>query len=53
MTVVDDGKVVVWDLHTRTEAAVLAGPGGGIQNAQVSPDGTTLYTSAVGGVLLA
>ncbi|MBV9335859.1 MAG: hypothetical protein JO243_08190, partial [Solirubrobacterales bacterium] len=53
VTVGDDGKVVVWDLHTRTEAAVLAGPGGRIQDAQVSPDGTTLYTSAVGGVLLA
>ena len=36
-----------------TELAALPGPAGRVQGAQVSPDGTTLYTAAIGGELLA
>jgi WD40 repeat protein len=53
ITVGDDGKVIVWDPADLDELAVLSGPGERVQDAQVSPDGSTLYTSAVGGVLLA
>ena len=53
MTAGDDGRVIVWDPATGTEAAVLPGPAGHVEDAKVSPDGSTLYTSAVGGVVLA
>jgi WD40 repeat protein len=45
--------VIVWDTPTRTEAAVLSGPAGHLEDAKMSPDGSTLYTSALGGVVLA
>ncbi len=50
---VGDGKVIVWDPDRATELAELPGPAGRVQGAQVSPDGTTLYTAAIGGELLA
>jgi WD40 repeat protein len=53
VTVGDDNKVIVWDPKTITPRAVLSGPVGQVQNAQVSPDGTTLYTSSLEGVMLA
>jgi WD40 repeat protein len=48
-----DGRVILWDLRAREQAVVLPGPAERVQDAQVSPDGSTLYTAAVGGVLLA
>jgi DNA-binding SARP family transcriptional activator/WD40 repeat protein len=53
VTIGDDGKVITWDPKTRTETALVSGPAGHVREATVSPDGTTLYTAAVGGVLLA
>jgi WD40 repeat protein/DNA-binding SARP family transcriptional activator len=53
MTVGDDGRLIVWNPARATETAVLPSPPGRIQDARVSPNGWTLYTAAVGGVLLA
>jgi WD40 repeat protein/DNA-binding SARP family transcriptional activator len=53
ITVGDDGKVIVWDPDTLGALFTLPGPSERVQDAQVSPDGSTLYTAAVGGVLLA
>ncbi|MGN6167862.1 MAG: nSTAND1 domain-containing NTPase [Solirubrobacteraceae bacterium] len=50
---VGDDKVIVWDPKRATDVAELPGPAGHVQGAQVSPDGTTLYTAALGGELLA
>ena len=50
---VGDDKVIVWDPKRATEVAELPGPAGRVQGEQVSPDGTTLYTAALGGELLA
>lgn len=53
VTVGDDGRAIVWDPTTGAEATTLPGPAGHVENAQVSPDGSTLYTAALGGVVLA
>ncbi len=53
VTVGDDGKVIVWDPRDLDQLAVLPGPSERVRDARVSPDGSTLYTSGVGGVLLA
>lgn len=50
---VGDDKVIVWNPKRATEVAELPGPAGHVQGAQISPDGTTLYTAALGGELLA
>jgi WD40 repeat protein/DNA-binding SARP family transcriptional activator len=50
---VGDDKVIVWDPKRDTEVAQLSGPAGRVQGAQVSPHGTTLYTAALGGEVLA
>ena len=50
---VGDDKVIVWDPQRATELAALPGPAGRVQGAQLSPDGTTLYTAGIGGELLA
>jgi WD40 repeat protein/DNA-binding SARP family transcriptional activator len=53
MTVDNDGQVIVWSPATRSEVAVLSGPAGRMRNATISPSGSTLYTAAFGGALLA
>ena len=53
MTVGDDGKVIVWDPRSGRRMVALPGPAGHVQDAQVSPDGSTLYTAGSGGVMLA
>ena len=53
ITVGDDGEVLAWAPGAGTVPTVMPGPPGRVQDAEVSPDGSTLYTSAVGGVLLA
>jgi WD40 repeat protein/DNA-binding SARP family transcriptional activator len=53
ITVGDDGKVIVWDPKALDQLKVLPGAPERVQDAQLGPDGATLYTSAVGGVLLA
>jgi WD40 repeat protein len=45
--------VIVWDSRTGIQERAMVGPAGHVQDAQVSPDGSTLYTAGVGGVLLA
>jgi WD40 repeat protein/DNA-binding SARP family transcriptional activator len=52
VTVGDDGKVIVWDPAAVAVLKVLPGAPERVQDAQLGPDGATLYTSAVGGVLL-
>ncbi len=52
-TVADDGKVTLWDSRGSGARTVLTGPAGDVDDAQVSSDGSTLYTAGVGGVLLA
>jgi WD40 repeat protein/DNA-binding SARP family transcriptional activator len=51
LTAGNDGRVIIWNPTDRAEDAVLPGPAERVQDARVSPDGTTLYTAAVGGVL--
>jgi DNA-binding SARP family transcriptional activator/WD40 repeat protein len=53
VTAGDDGRAIVWDTHTHTERAVLPGPAVHIENAQISSDGSTLFTAGLGGELLA
>jgi WD40 repeat protein/DNA-binding SARP family transcriptional activator len=53
VTVGDDGKVIVWDPDTLDPLKVLPGAPERVQDAQLGRGGETLYTSAVGGVLLA
>jgi WD40 repeat protein len=53
MTVGDDGRVIVWDPRSGRRLLALPGPAGHVQDAQVSPDGSTLYTAGTGGVMLA
>jgi WD40 repeat protein len=53
ITVGDDGKVIIWDPDALDQLRVLPGAPERVQDAQLGPDGATLYTSAVGGVLLA
>ena len=52
VTVGDDGRTIIWDPKTAMPSAVLAGPPGQILDAAITSDGATLYTSALGGVLL-
>jgi WD40 repeat protein/DNA-binding SARP family transcriptional activator len=47
-----DNKVIIWHPQTARPAEVLAAPAEQVQYVAFSPDGTTLYTSSVGGVLL-
>ncbi len=53
VTVGDDDKVIVWDPKTAIPVTVLPGPAGQVQGAKISPDGATLYTASLGGVMLA
>jgi WD40 repeat protein len=48
----NDNKVIVWDPQTAKSAEVLTAPAAQVQYVAFSPDGTTLYTSSLGGVLL-
>ena len=47
-----DNKVIVWDPQVATAAEVLTAPAEQVQGVAFSPDGSTLYTSSLGGVLL-
>jgi len=53
VTVGNDGRVIVWDPATAAALTTLPGPAGHVEDAQESPDGSTLYTAALGGVALA
>jgi WD40 repeat protein len=46
-------SVMLWDSKRATEVTELPGPAGHVQGQQLSPDGATLYTAALGGELLA
>jgi WD40 repeat protein len=48
-----DNKVIIWDPRTARPAKVFTAPAEQVQFVAFSPDGTTLYTSSVGGILLA
>ena len=52
VTVGNDDTVIVWNPATATPTQVLAGPPGQVAGAAISPDGSTLYTSSLEGVLL-
>lgn len=52
VTVGSDDEVLIWDLRTGREDDALAGPAGRVAGAAISPDGTTLYTSSLDGLLL-
>ncbi len=47
-----DNKVLVWHPQTARPAEVLTAPAEQVQYVAFSPDGTTLYSSSNGGVLL-
>jgi WD40 repeat protein/DNA-binding SARP family transcriptional activator len=53
VTAADDGRVIVWNPRTHGERAVLPGPAVHVENAQISADGSTLFTAGLGGELLA
>ncbi len=48
-----DNKVIIWDPQTARPTKVFTAPAEQVQYVAFSPDGTTLYTSSLGGVLLA
>jgi WD40 repeat protein len=48
----NDNKVIVWAPQTAGPAKVLTAPAEQVQYVAFNPDGTTLYTSSLGGVLL-
>lgn len=48
-----DGKIVVWDLPTRSQARALLGHTKEVTDLAFSPDGTTLYSVAPDRMLLA
>jgi WD40 repeat protein len=52
VSVGSDDSVITWDPRTAAPNEVLTGPSGHVAGAAVSPDGSTLYTSLVGGVLV-
>ncbi len=52
VTVGNDDTVIVWDPGAARPTQVLAGPPGQVAGAAISPDGSTLYTSSLEGVLL-
>ena len=47
-----NSKVIVWNPRSATPREVLTIPGGQAQGVAFSPDGQTLYTSSVGGLVL-
>jgi WD40 repeat protein len=53
VSVANDGSVIVWDPRTAKPDQFLTGPTGPVAGAAVSPDGSTLYTSSINGVVLA
>jgi WD40 repeat protein len=48
----DSNEVIVWDPSTATSAEVLTAPAEQVQGIAFSPDGATLYTSSLGGLVL-
>jgi WD40 repeat protein len=45
-------KVIIWNPRSARPSEVLTVPGGQVQGVAFSPDGRTLYTSSVGGLVL-
>lgn len=52
VTVANDDSVIVWNTRAATPTEFVSGPAGPVAGAALSPDGGTLYTSSVNGVLL-
>ena len=52
ISVDDDDTAVVWDPGTGRPDEVLTGPPGQVAGAAISPNGSTLYTSSLDGLLL-
>jgi DNA-binding SARP family transcriptional activator/WD40 repeat protein len=47
-----NNTVIIWDPQSAMPREVLSIPGGQVQGVAFSPDGDTLYTSSVGGLVL-
>src|SRR5262249_26777794 len=47
-----NNAVTVWNPQSATPRHVLTAPGGAVQAVAFAPDGRTLYTSSIGGVVL-